>query len=510
MIATAAPPHPLQNFLRAHHNHVSAITNSWLEMGAAGVGICTGDGWAGVWPETCRLDMPGIHVPMKAGQMNAELWVFGVSDAVAMTRLEADAVLLSRLMALEYELVDMTQELISSQDQLLALFSLSNAMQNQLSLREVLNTLAHESSKLFNLIYSATFLPSGNGEMFHYPQPVLDDHYMLRVFQTVARSGQRLVFSEGPVIGFPPDTLCGLVEPIVIQGEVKAVLCLLKQGVRFESPELKLLSGVCDQAGTQIKNVLLYQETLAQARLNAEMEVAKQLQIRLLPHHLPEVNGVDVAAASLPALQVGGDFYHFAAQPGEPFMFAVGDVTGKGMPAALLMAMTRTLLKSKTRTLQQSSPVDVLGAVNDEMYEDYTEIGMFSTMFVGLYDYWEKVLYFANGGHSPVIYCPAGSTAFMLEADGPPVGVLPECICENQLMEFHPGDVLVVATDGFNEARNPQGEMFGYERLLALIEASASESAQTIVNNLYQAVAAFSNGNAQDDDQTVVVIKGVR
>ena len=107
----------------------------------------------------------------------------------------------------------------------------------------------------------------------------------------------------------------------------------------------------------------------------------------------------------------------------------------------MLMAMTRTLLRSKTRSFVRPSPVDILGSVNDEMYDDFTEIGMFATVFVGQYDHAEKILYYANAGHSPVIFCPAGGEATLLEADGAPLGVLPNSTCENQAIYFNPGDV---------------------------------------------------------------------
>jgi len=175
----------------------------------------------------------------------------------------------------------------------------------------------------------------------------------------------------------------------------------------------------------------------------------------------------------------------------------------------MLMAMTRTLLRSKTRSFVRPSPVDIIGSVNDEMYDDFTELSMFATVFLGQYDHAEKILYYANAGHSPVIYCPAGGEAMLLEADGAPLGVLPTGTCENQAIYFNPGDVLVAATDGFSEAGNNYGEMFGYERLLELVTNIAHTSAQNIMDTLFQTISQFSAGHAQDDDQTVVVIKGV-
>ena len=115
---------------------------------------------------------------------------------------------------------------------------------------------------------------------------------------------------------------------------------------------------------------------------------------------------------------------------------------------------------------------------------------------------------YANAGHAPVIFCPVGGPARLLEADGVPIGVLPVSLSEDERIAFEPGDVLIVATDGFNEARNPSGEMLGYEQLLRMTEAVAGQSAQTIARSLYEAVESFAAGHPRDDDQSIIVLKG--
>ena len=134
---------------------------------------------------------------------------------------------------------------------------------------------------------------------------------------------------------------------------------------------------------------------------------------------------------------------------------------------------------------------------------------MFATVFVGRYDPGQHELIYANAGHSPVIYCPAGGSAILLEADGPAMGVLPISLSENHILQFQPDDLLIVTTDGFNEASNPGGKMFGINQLLQLIESVASKSASEISGEIFKAVQNFSAGRPQDDDQTLVVIKGV-
>jgi len=175
----------------------------------------------------------------------------------------------------------------------------------------------------------------------------------------------------------------------------------------------------------------------------------------------------------------------------------------------LVMSMTHTALRGMGSRSPQPTCAAIAAQVNEQLYDDLTEVGAFVTMFVGQYDNATRLLNFANAGHSPVIYCPQGGSARLLEADGTAVGVLPISLCADQSLRLRPGDLLIAATDGFSEAQNAAGEMFGYERLLQLSEAQARFPAQKILDALFAAVEAFSVGHPQDDDQTIVVLKGV-
>jgi sigma-B regulation protein RsbU (phosphoserine phosphatase) len=188
--------------------------------------------------------------------------------------------------------------------------------------------------------------------------------------------------------------------------------------------------------------------------------------------------------------------------------FAVGDVSGKGMGAALVMSMMHTAFHGIGRSASLT-PAAMAAQANDQLYDDLTEIGAFTTMFVGQYDSATHWLQFANSGHSPVIYCPKDGPARLLGADGTAIGVLPISLCQDQGLPLRPGDLLIAATDGFSEAQNMAGEMFGYERLLRLAESLVALSAPEVLNALFAAAEEFSAGHPQDDDQTVVVLKGV-
>ncbi|MCA0457388.1 MAG: SpoIIE family protein phosphatase [Chloroflexi bacterium] len=512
MLAPAEVSHPLESFLTTHRKSLAGMAQAWLDSGAAAFGM-SGDGqWLALWPETASLNTSGLSANIViSNRVVGDVWVFGLANAATRDRLQNDAQIIAQLASQETELNNVTFELIDAQDQLLALYDLTQSMRNRLTLDEALSSLVREVGRLVKANACSAYLAFDPPAVAQHPQPMMSQSALQHMAEQVIGSGTRMILNSGGLgnNGLPAGMQTILLEPIMVDTRVIGALCLLRAHDTFRSPDLKLTRAVCDQAGAQFENLLRYKESLAQTRIQTEMELAKTVQTHLLPQRLPAVAGLDIAAGALPASQVGGDFYDFIHQPGEPFIFTVGDITGKGMSAALLMAMTRTLLRSKTRAFVRPSPLDILGSLNDEMYDDFTELSMFATVFVGQYDDYEKILYYANAGHSPVIYCPAGGEAVLLEADGAPVGVLPTSTCENQAIYFNPGDLLVAATDGFSEASNRERELFGYDRLLQLVTSIAHLPAQTIMSTLFTTVAEFSSGRAQDDDQTVVVIKGV-
>jgi sigma-B regulation protein RsbU (phosphoserine phosphatase) len=486
---------------------------AWLELGAQHVGLWAGDALITGWPGQAPPDSTPMSAPIKInGRVSGELRVYGSFPKVLERRVKADADLIAHLATLETEINSMTLELIDNQDQLLALYDLTQSTRSRFEMGEVLYLLARESARLVKAeqAFALLYIEGGQPVIAHVPAPRFSENTLFDYYDRIRVTGQKILFKSDVA---PEKSRTGvqslLVMPIRVRGEIVAILGLVNKRGGFNAPDSKLVNAIADQAGAQIETVLLYQETLSQAKLQTEMELAQSVQARLLPREAPPIAGLDLFCGSLAASQVGGDFYDFYDQPGQPFRFAIGDITGKGMPAALIMAMCRTLLRSKVRSLVDPSPADILGSANDDMYEDFTETGMFATAFLGQYHPREQLLYYANCGHSPIIYCPAGGPAYIVEADSPPLGVLPMSLAENRMMAFHPGDVLVTATDGFSEARNAAGELFGYERLLALVEQYAVYSAHDLGHALFDAIAAYSSGHLQDDDQTLIVIKGV-
>lgn len=488
----------------------AALAAAWLEAGAHSFSIWCGNTAVAHWPADLTPDREGHCAAFALPDGGTgQLWVSGAELRAVAPRLHADTLPISTLLQSEAELDNMTEELIDTQDQVLALYALSRSMRSYLTVDATLVALAREAARLIKAPSAFAMLGTLPEPLVcSVPKPIIADADVGRLFEEVRASGAEWQTRNAHAdTWMPPDIRSLLLLPIQVRGATGAMLGLVNKLSGFSAPDIKLASAIAEHAGAQIEKVLLYQETLAQARLAVELDVARRVQTQLLPQTLPQVPGIELAACSLPALEVGGDFFDMIWRKGRPLIFTVGDVTGKGMSAALVMAMTRRVLRSKASFLPDPSPELILTRASEDLYDDFSELGMLATTLVGQYEPVSGQLTFANAGHSPVIFRQAGTPARLLEADGTALGVFDESFSENQRFALMPGDLFVVATDGFTEARDPSGAMFGYDRLLREVDRLADRPAGAIVERLLAAIAEFAAGSPQDDDQTLVVLK---
>ncbi len=493
----------------AHRAQFTALAKDWLASGATSFAIWSNEDVIQAWPPSAADPASYLKESIWInGQMVGELRVTDVDTPAAQERLKAEAELIQYLARMEFELNNIAEELIDTRDQLLALYGLTQATRNFLEPNQLLEVLADETARLAKVEAAMFFvhLDDRSPLIEFHPESMLNDEQLQQFLSEIKTTDQEFMWQDGATDGKVRNLLF---VPIHLRGAETAVLGLFNKlgGGDFTSPDLKLAHAIAEHAGAQIENVIMYQANLEQARLQTEMELAQRVQLQLLPQSPPQVAGLDLWAASKPASRVGGDFYDFVAHRGQPFSFAVGDISGKGMPAALLMAMTRMMIRSKLNVDPTPTPEAVMDSANEELYADFTDVSMFATVFIGQYHAQKRELMYANAGHSPVIYYPAGGEAHLLEADGTPMGILPVSLSANQRLVFKPGDVLVVGTDGLNEARDQSENMFGYDRLMRLVESLADKSAEEIAQGLYAAVSKFEQGTLQDDDQTLVVLK---
>ncbi|GAC1643778.1 MAG: PP2C family protein-serine/threonine phosphatase [Herpetosiphon sp.] len=509
----SGPAEMLAGVIETHNDQLRGLADEWLAEGADTFGIWSEGHPVLSFPEDRSPYQVGLTAPiLVSGQMIGELRVTGAPWAKAATVLVSQAEHVSQIIELEYALEDTGEPDIH--DQLSGLYQFTQGGYEQFDLGQMLFTLAKEAALLLKAEGGFTLLKIQDDAplLVQYPQDRLNGFMLPRLVQQLRSHVRAKIITSPEVLErLAPDVHNLILAQIRIHDSFAGVLGLWnKPNNEFPTRDIKLIRAIVVQAGIQLEQVLRHRESVEQARITTEIEMARTVQRQLLPQAPPQIEGLEIAMVSHSALEMCGDFYDLVNEPQRPFIFSVGDVSGKGMAAALLMAMTRTVIHAAARCMPAPSPTKLVTRVNEDLYNDFTEVNMFATMFVGYFDVGSKLLTYTNAGHSPVIYRSNDGTAGLLEAGGPPVGVLPLFTWEHQSLPLGPGDILVVATDGFSERRNDEGELFGYQRLLQLIDAHAQDSPDTISEVLFEAVRTFGGGRTQEDDQTLVVIKGSR
>jgi sigma-B regulation protein RsbU (phosphoserine phosphatase) len=250
------------------------------------------------------------------------------------------------------------------------------------------------------------------------------------------------------------------------------------------------------------------------ASVQRELTVARSIQQSMLPHGFLPFAGsaaLDVAATMLPARNVGGDFYDYFQLDADRFGFVIGDVSGKGVPAALFMAMSRTVLKAVA--LRGQPPGECLREVNAFLCrENHAEL--FVTVFYGILNFRTGELQHSNGGHNAPYVLPAGGEPTALdtemcaaETSGTVLGMLEDAEYPTCRTQLRPGDALFLYTDGVTEATDPEGNLFWVERLEASLQESKAHSADDVIQGVLTAVQQFAAGAAQSDDITSVAVR---
>lgn len=238
--------------------------------------------------------------------------------------------------------------------------------------------------------------------------------------------------------------------------------------------------------------------------LENELEIAKKIQDSFLPKKLPEVKGLDIAVVMFTARKVGGDLYTFVEFGEDKLGVMMGDVSGKGVPASLFMAMVTGAFKFYAAS--DAKPSDVLCDLNNKLCRESSS-NLFVTMFYVMFDMRRKTLAYANGGHLPLIRLrPGGNVEFLDVDDGTPLGLMEGPYSENG-GTFNDGDIFVLYTDGITEAMNAKSDMYGKERLAAVIESHRALSAKALLTAIERDVRRFEPKAQQHDDMTFMVIK---
>src|SRR4029077_17213570 len=299
-----------------------------------------------------------------------------------------------------------------------------------------------------------------------------------------------------------PETRSELAVPLIYKDVVIGVLDLehTRRGF-FTEDHKRTVTTLAAQVAIALENARLYEEIARQeARLERDLSLARELQFRLLPHSLPTLPNLEVAAKFIPARAIGGDLYDFVNYSRNLMGMVIGDVSGKGAPAAIYAALVSGILRSHAPI--EPGPAEMLSAVNLSLAERRIE-AQFVSLIYAVWDEEHGELVVANSGLPRPVLVHDGKNN-VIEATGLPLGLFDDANYDEFRFKMKPGDMFVFFSDGILDARNRKGDLFGRGRAEKVIAECAEKSAQCVVDSLFKAAAEHSAGVETFDDQTVV------
>jgi sigma-B regulation protein RsbU (phosphoserine phosphatase) len=312
----------------------------------------------------------------------------------------------------------------------------------------------------------------------------------------------------GPIAALHPECLVPMI------GRDSEIFGLIVLGARlseesYSSEDKRLLVSVASQSATTLTNIHLAEQIAerleAERRTEHEMEIARQVQKKLLPQRAPTLTTLEYAGHCNQARAVGGDYYDFLPLSPQRLLFVLADIAGKGISAALLMSNLQAILRSNCRIGFDNWSV-LLPSVNESFYET-TESCRYATLFVAEYDDVNRRLSYTNCGHNPPILL-RGDQVSRLEATATVLGLFESWECSAADVQLEPGDILVMYTDGITEAIDDQGREFGDGRLIELVKAHRDLAPHLLLESILTEVRTFSRGAEQQDDMTIIVARG--
>ncbi len=277
----------------------------------------------------------------------------------------------------------------------------------------------------------------------------------------------------------------------------------------FSATDLSLLQALADQASISIHYAGLRDTINEKQRMDHDLTVARQIQTALLPRAIPRLPGIELAAYNHPAQEVGGDYYDFIMIDDDHLGIAIADVSGKGIVGAIMMSISRSVLRAQASN--NLSPAAVLKGVNRIMFEDIAE-DMFVSMLYMVLNIHTHELAVARAGHERPAWCQASEDTFtIIDSRGIALGIADKDAFESTLSEtrvtLRPGDVVVAYTDGVTEAMNAEREEWGVERFLEAVHAAAPDGANAVLNSTQQRMMRFVGGTEQYDDMTLLALR---
>jgi phosphoserine phosphatase RsbU/P len=346
--------------------------------------------------------------------------------------------------------------------------------------------------------------------------PAYDTQMQMKIGQGlvghVASTGEPVIVSDVTkdkrYINANPNTRSEVVVPIRLNNRLIGVLNLESSQLgAYTIKSLPLMSAFASQAAISLERARMYESIVASKKLNEQLNIAREIQRSFLPSSNPQIVGYNISGRNISSGTVGGDYYDFIKIVDSHLGIPVADVSGKGIPAALIMASFRASLIAEIRN--NYSIRTICQKVNSLMYES-VEPGTYVTAIYGVLDTKNHIFTFSNCGHNfPVLLRADGKVEYLREG-GPVLGVTSDAIYEERAIVINPGDIITLYTDGVTEVFDNEAKEFGMSRLVEVISSNKDKTAEEIQDAIYQAVIGFASESHIFDDLTMVVVKRLK
>ncbi len=457
--------------------------------------------WVRLAPKGRFLGVIGI-VPLAGG--------FGERTASLLEPLAEQAAV-----ALDNAMLFRRAERESLQNQLL--LDASHLLMSSLNLDEILDAIMNTLQRVVPYNAAGIFLVNDQGETERivdrgYDQsarPILDQKANVGLVGWVASTAKPLIIDDAPAdsryVVARVETQSEMVVPILAGGHLVGVFNL-ERDIRdgFFEVDLDLVQALAQHAGVAIERAKMHESEMERRRIKGELEVARSIQMRFQPDQNPLIEGYDIAGVNIPSEEVGGDYYDFIRIVEGQLGIAIADSSGKGIPAALIMAAFRASLIAEIRN--NYSLHVIMQKVNDLLCEG-NEVSRFVTTIYGVLDAKSRVFTYSNAGHNPGILLHPNGDVVLLNALGTALGLFPKTAYEERVIGLMAGDVLFLYTDGVTDVVGRNGEELEIDRLIGVLKKHATSSVQDILRNVRNDVMDYADPNEQVDDFTMVAIK---
>lgn len=404
-------------------------------------------------------------------------------------------------------------------NELSALYEISKLLTSALDLDEVLNLIVKTTANIVGVkACGLRLLNKDTGEMVLRAAHGLSQGYIHKgrvfawkgVYKDVISKGQVAIVYDvatDPRFEYTEEAMeegikSMLSVGLLIQGEpIGALSVYTDRHHHFTRNQVRIFKSIANEVAAVIEKAILYKERMESQRMEQELAAAAKIQTNLMPQEIPHIPGFEIAARNVPSRIVGGDFYDFIPLGEAHLGIVIADVSGKGIPGAILMASTRASLRAYLE-----DPHTVRGAItrlNNVLYRD-TQADQFITLFYGMLDTQDKTFTYTNAGHNPPVLFRRNKK-ILLQKGGLVLGALPDSSYEEEEIQLEEGDLLLFYTDGIIETLRNNG-YFGLDRLLKLTQENITRSPEEIIDRVLAEVSKFGADSSQNDDMTIVVL----